>query len=47
MKLSKVFVETPRLIDDTEILAANKNLIRNFIDGLNAFARAEKNFWRG
>ena len=47
VELSKVFIETPRLIDDAEILSANENLIRNFIDGLNAFAQTEKNFWRG
>ena len=47
VELSKVFIETPRLINDTAILSANENLIRDFIDGLNAFPQTEKNFWRG
>lgn len=46
--LNKVFIETPRLANDAEILSANENLIRNFIDGLDNFTKLDgKNLWRG
>lgn len=46
--LNKVFIETPRLVNDADILAANENLLRDFIDGLRNFTRLDgKNLWRG
>ena len=46
--LNKVFIETPRLVNDAKILADNETLLRKFIDGLNNFTRLEgKNIWRG
>lgn len=46
VELNKIFIETPRLSNNAEILSANENLIREFVDGLNDFQRLEKNFWR-
>ena len=51
VELNRILIETPRLINNEEILAANKNLITEFIDGLENFTRLEdtrfKNLWRG
>ena len=51
VELSKVLIETPRLINDGKILSENKNRILEFIDGLKRFTRLEdsnfKNLWRG
>ena len=50
VELNKIFLETPRLINDKEILDANKNLILEFINALKNFTRLEddrfKNLWR-
>ncbi len=46
--LNKVFIETPRLVNNADILAANKMLIQDFTDGLSNFAKLDgKNLWRG
>ncbi len=51
VELSKILIETPRLINNKKVLDDNKNLIRDFIDGLEKFTRLEdlhfKNLWRG
>lgn len=45
--LNKVFIETPRLLNNAETLAANETLIQAFIDGLDNFTRLDgKNLWR-
>ncbi len=48
VELNRIFIETPRLVNDEKILSENKNLVLNFIDGLNNFTKqGGKNFWRG
>lgn len=51
VELNRILIETPRLINNEEILDANKNLITEFVDGLENFTRLEdtrfKNLWRG
>lgn len=49
--LDKIFLETPRLIYDAEVLTANKNLILDFVNSLQDFPSVEnaknKNSWSG
>lgn len=51
VELNRILIETPRLINNKDILDANKNLITEFVDGLEKFPRLEdirfKNLWRG
>ena len=49
--LDKIFLETPRLLNDEKILSENKNLVINFIKSLNRFSPIpnlkNKNSWSG
>ncbi|MBR1807623.1 MAG: Z1 domain-containing protein [Selenomonadaceae bacterium] len=39
VELNRIFLETPRLIRDEDVLSANEKLIRDFVDGLKNFSR--------
>lgn len=47
VELNRIFLETPRLINDKKIFDANNNLIREFVDGLGNFTKPEdsKKLW--
>ena len=51
VELNRILIETPRLINNQNILDANRKLVTEFIDGLAHFTRLEdgrfKNLWRG
>lgn len=47
VELNKIFIETPRLIYDADVLAKNKALLLAFINSLSNFTKiADKNLWR-